>query len=953
MQFRVLGVLEVLDDDAAPVPLGSPSQRRLLSVLVARRGEVVADDVLVAALWGDAPPTTAAGSLRTYVSRLRSSLGTRLQRRSGGYTLELADDDEVDADRFEQLLDTAADEPPDGSVALLRTAVDLWRGEPFGADGDLDDVRIEVVRLQRRCATARVSLATALLAAGRAGDAAAIAESLVTADPLHDGAWQVLARALVADERRAEALRAVQRAVRALADAGLEPSSGLRASERLALVEGPDEGGPAPPVVSAAGTPDDRVATPRAAPPRRSSTFLGREQELDRLAELFDSGARIVTLLGSGGVGKTRLAAELCGRNEATGHHVPVWVDLEPLADADVAPALLRSMGVSDRASTEDALAVASRSRTLVVLDNAEHVLDGVAATVEALAVPDGSCRVLVTSRERVGVDGEHVHRLAPLPVDGPGSPAARLLADRAAAAGAGALDVGGDPARTLLERLDGLPLAIEMAAAQLGTMTVEELTEAIDVAELHGGSRSAPTRHRSLTALLEWSEQRLTDAERRLLHELSVFAGPVRAADVARVSDVADVPRVLRSLAERSLVSVDVSGTHAMFHLLQTVRVHARRRLAEQGLEATTRAAHAQWCVESVIEADRALRGPEEGAARARLDALRDEARAAHTWAREHRPELAARLSAGLYAHARTGVHVEPLRWAEQLRTVQGGQVASSVLVSVGALDITRGELERASTLAGRVLERDDDGQPFAWELLADVHLFAGRLDDAAESYQQVVAAASATDDDLYLCLGWTGRALALIYDGRPDDARRVLDDLPTRPDRSPTATAWIEYALGEACSESDPAAALWHLERARDLAGSVRSRFLEGTALLSAAALRSRVGDPAAAVQTFRSVLRLWNDVGELNHQLTTLRNLVVLLRRLDRPETAAELLGSTAAASVPSYGDEALRLGEVRAWAEERLGPRRTESLAAVGSRRSTYDAAEWALTQLPEG
>lgn len=954
MQFRVLGVLEVLDDDGEHVPLGSPSQRRLLSVLIARRGEVVGDDVLMAALWGDAPPPTAAGSLRTYISRLRSSLGTRVRRRAGGYTLELEPaGDEVDSDRFEQLLDAATGEPPEQAVTSLRAAVELWKGDPFGVDAEIDDVQIEVVRLQRRCATARVSLATSLLAVGRAGDAAAVAEALVTADPLHDGAWQVLVRALVADDRRAEALRVVQRAVRALADAGLEPSTGLRSAERAALVDDADEDGGAPAVAPEPAQPDERVVSTRAAPPRRSSTFLGRDQELDRLAELLDSGAKVVTLLGPGGVGKTRLATELCGRQGVAGGHVPVWVDLEPLEDADVAPALLRSMGITDRASTDEALAAASRLASLVVLDNAEHVLDGVAATVEALAVVDGSCRVLVTSRERVGVDAEHVHHVAPLSVDGPGSPAARLLADRAAAAGAASIDADGDGARALLVRLDGLPLAIEMAAAQLGTMTVDELTEAIDAAELHGGRRSAPPRHRSLTALLEWSEQRLTDPERRLLHELSVFAGPVRAADVARVSSVADVPRVLRALAERSLVAVDVSGTHATFHLLQTIRVHARRRLAEEGLEAATLAAHAQWCLHAVSEADRALRRLGEGAARERLDSLRDEGRIAHTWAREHQPELAVRLSAGLYTHARTGVHVEPLRWAEQLRVEAGASDASAVLVSVGALDVTRGELERASHLAEQVVERDDDAQPFAWELLADVHLFAGRLDAAAESYRQVVAAAAATDDDLYLCLGWTGWALALIYGGGIDEARAVLDDLPARADRSPTATAWIEYARGESCSGSDAVAALEHLERACRLAGSVRSRYLEGTALLSAAALRSRVGDPGEAVQTFRSVLRLWNDVGELNHQLTTLRNLVVLLRRLDRPEAAAELLGSTEAASAPTYGDEALRLDEVRAWARERLGTRRAAALEAAGGRRSTYDAAEWALQQLPEG
>ena len=916
MRFRVLGPVGVLDPDGHARTIGSPNQRKVLATLLARRAQLVSTDVLLDVLWGDEAPATAVTTLRSYVSRLRRDVGDALRSSSGGYVLDV-DAEDVDADRFEAMVRQARDLAPSRAADLLQAALELWSGPAFGIDADLDPVCAEATRLEQRRDAARQLHAAALLDAGRSDEAVVAAEAILATEPVHESAWQVLIRALGASGRSAEALRAYQRAARHLAEAGLEPSDALRAAERDVLTS--REAGPAPrrePPARLTPSPGEARLFDRPALglPRRTSSLVGRRSEMEQLLRLLER-ERLVSLVGPGGVGKTRLAMELARLRHEHHRRGAVWIDLEPLRDrAQIGDAIVAALQVTGGRDTADSLWFAAQLDALVVLDNAEQVLDEVCSVVRELIADGDSLTVLVTSRERLGADDEHVCDVEPLGIDGPGSSAFTLLVERADAVGAAIPDEQADDAVELLRRLDGLPLAIEMAAGQLRTRSMTELIDLLDRSDLQGPARGAPERHRSLAAVLDWSERSLSEDEQQVLHEMSVFAGPVVGVDIAGVSSVDGADDAVRRLVERSLVAADTGGPATTFRLLQTVRTHARRSLERAGRP-------------SLIE----------------------ELHLAHEWCGVHDPDGVGHLDRHLLRFARSGVHDEPLSWAEQWLEQHGEDAAScATLASVAARAVTRSQLDRAARLSQLAIERAvGDEAMGAVEVLADVFLFDGRLDDALEAYLRL--AQLATDDDLMRVAGLVGAALAHIYGGDHDQARALVAGISDRPDRAPTARGWIEYAYGELDSDADPQLALEHFDRCVALARAARNRYLEGTALISSTSLRSRVGDPFAALEQFRVVIRLWNDCGEQTHQLTTLRNLTVLLRRLGSAEVAAQLLGSVDAAGT-TYGDEARRLDEVRDWVTEQLGEHRRVELAAVGAERSSFAAAEWVLDTL---
>lgn len=969
MRFRVLGPVGVLDPDGHARTIGSPNQRKVLATLLARRTQLVSTDLLIDVLWGDAAPATAVTTLRTYVSRLRRDVGDVLRSSAGGYVLDVGVDG-VDADVFETMVRQARELPASDAADLLRSALGLWSGPAFGVDAELDPICSEAVHLEQRRDAARELHAVALLDAGRADEAVAAAESILATEPLRESVWEVLVRSLGAVGRTAEALRAFQRAAGHLAEAGLEPSDALRAAERDVLMSRDTEAvtsvhsttsmqptTPVQPTASAQPAPSGAsdaasgIERPTLGLPRRTSSLVGRRTEMERLLGLLER-ERLVSLVGPGGVGKTRLAMELARARHDHHRRGTVWVDLEPLRDREaIGDAIVAALQVTGGRDTTESLWFAAQLDALVVLDNAEQVLDEVCSVVSALIASGDSLTVLVTSRERLRADGEHVCDVSPLEIDGIGSPAFALLVERAEAVGATIPDDQVDDAVELLRRLDGLPLAIEMAAGQLRTRSMTELIDLLDRSDLRGPEHTAPERHRSLGAVLDWSERSLTEDEQRVLHEMSVFAGPVVAADVVGVCSVDGADDAVRRLVERSLVAADTGGPATTFRLLQTVRAHARRALERSGRSDETAAAHARWFVAEAAAADRGLCGPDEARIHARLASSIDELHVAHEWCCAHDHDGVAHLDRHLLRFARAGVHDEPLSWAEQCVELHGEDVASyATLASVAARAVTRSELARAARLAGLAIDRASGDEAMgAVEVLADVHLFDGRLDEALSCYLRL--ADLATDDDLMHVAGVTGAALAHIYGGESEEARALVAAVPNRADRAPTARGWLEYAYGELDADADPQVALEHFNRCATLARAARNRYLEGTALISSTSLRSRVGDPVEALEQFRSVIRLWNDCGEQTHQLTTLRNLAVLLHRLELPEVAAPLLGSVDAAGT-TYGDESRRLDEVRSWVVERLGDQRATELAAEGARRSSFAAAEWVLDVLAE-
>ncbi len=942
--MRILGPVGVAAADAgdpvsAAPTLGSRSQRLVLAVLAARVGETVSADLLIDALWGDSPPRTAAQTLRTYVSRLRALLGDAVVISPGGYSLALSPS-EVDAGRFEGLVREAGRAArPEVTMALLDEALALWRGPAFGDLADVEALRGPTRRLEELRLAAEEERAAALLRSGQVARAAATAEELVAAHPLREGAWAVLVEALAAAERAPEALRAYQRAAAALADAGLVPSARLRQAEASALA------GTSPPVLA-----------PRPFPVSTSS-LLGRDADLETLDRLLNT-ARLVTLCGPGGVGKTRLALAVADR--IAGQH-RLGARLVPLASVEdpaaVPGAVVDALGLSvESGSPEAALAQAGTLDLLVVLDNCEHLIAEAARVAEAIVTGGGRARVLATSRERLGVGGEHLWMVGPLGLAGEESPARRLFVERARAVRPD-LDAGDENlavADRIVRRLDGLPLAIEMAAARAATLPLAELAERLDdLDQLASSRRSGEARHQTLGAVVDWSEALLDETDRQLLAELSVFAGAFDEADVQAVTARTAPLDALCRLAERSLLVADTSGERARFGMLATIRGHAGRRLAAAGRSDELARRHAEYVVAVVAAADRVLRTADEADAAVRLDGLTDDLRAAHRWARAAHPSLALRLSSALHLFAQSRLRDEPLAWAATVVDELGDGPESAVaLASAAQRAVNAGDLSRAETLAGRgvsVAGSPGDAVP-ALEVLSDVQLYAGRLDESATTSQRMLAAAEEAADSHAVVTARVNLALSAAYGGRFDDAEAVLRGSRDTPP-APSDQAWLAYVGGEITLDRDPDRALALLDRAVVLADSVGNRYLGGVARVSACSLRARVGDPAEAIGAFAGVIDHWRRQGARTHQLTTLRNLVGLLARIGSARQAAELLGAVDNDRVaPTFGEEAARLAAVHRWAEESLGHDEARRHVAAGAALSLDDAAMGALAWL---
>jgi predicted ATPase/DNA-binding SARP family transcriptional activator len=949
MRVRVLGAIEICDAQGAAHPVGSPNQRVVLAALVARLGQAVSADALIDALWDD-PPPSALTSLRTYISRLRHHFGESLASRGGGWSLEVPPSG-VDAGRFEELVRAATSARSDDAVKLLDDALALWHGPAFAELADLAIVRAEARRLEVLKSAAAESRAHHLLASGAVDRAAAAAEALVVDEPLREGGWATLVRALAAASQPAEALRAYQRAVAALAEAGLEPCAALRDAEREVL-----SGESA---FSAARTTITRVSEVTR-PVHYASTFVGRDLDRLRVRQLLER-ARVVTLVGPGGVGKTRLAMELA-RSLVDDESVDARVvELGSVQDApSVAATVVSALGLSvEGQSVTDALRRAGELDVVLVLDNAEHVIDECADTVRHLVGGGRALRVLTTSRERLAIDGEHVWTVAPLATEDPRGPAVDLFIDRALAAYP-TLDTDriAEVAASIVRRLDGLPLGIEMAAAQLSTVDLDELQSILDerLDSLRSPNRATSERHRSLEALLQWSEALLDDEDAHTWAALSVFAGSVTLDDITGVLGAASAGRV-RTLAERSLVSIDRGQSPARFRLLETVRTHAAARLVQRGTAERFRLEHARWFTHVAEQADAKLRTIDEADAVHTFETSFAEMRAAHRWSRHADPDLAAALSSHLHLYAQSRLIDEPLQWAEALLDARGdeGPCGAALLASAATRAANGGNLARARTLAERALVRAGTTRAAlpALEAITDTSLYEGRLDDAIAAARRLADLADGHGDTHYATVGRINTAVGSSYRGDADveDEVAMLDSFDS-PNHSPTSRGWVAYAIGECLLDRAPHRALEQLELAVSFARLVRNPFLEGVALVSSCSLRARVGETDDALDAFGAVIRHWMRLANHTHLLTTLRNLTTLFMRIGAPSDAAELLGSCERDDVPTYGHEAEQLDAVRAWARTQLGPEVFERRRAEGARRSLPDASRWVLERIDD-
>ncbi|MFD8015470.1 ATP-binding protein, partial [Streptomyces sp. NPDC059762] len=638
MRYLLLGTTEALGPDGTPLPLGGARLRALLAALALRGGRAVPVGELVDDVYGDEPPLDAPAALQALVARLRRILGREAVEATPGpgYRLAAAPED-IDLYVFERRAAEAGARldagDPETAAALLRDALGLFRGPALADLPGPAGVRPEAQRL-----AALRRRVEADLRRGAVDGLVPELTALTAAYPYDEGFHAQLIRALRAEGRSADALAAYETARRTLADAlGADPGPELTALHRDLLT--PAEPTPAERPAPAAYPRETPSPTPTPAPeggnirPRLTS-FVGREPELAALRD--DLGRfRLVTLTGPGGSGKTRLAEEAA--RQVAGPQA--WIaELAPLDDPGALPgAVLSALRLREiNLITRDGTALqddptvhlvehlAHRPGLLLVLDNCEHVIGAAAALAETLLAHCPGLRILATSREPLGVPGETVRPVEPLPP----VPAHRLFTERAGAVRpafdrdhAREADVA-DAVAEICRRLDGLPLAIELAAARLRLLTPRQIADRLDdrFRLLTSGARTLLPRQQTLRAVVDWSWELLDPAERTLLRRVSVFTGgwdlpAAEAVDTPAPEDGADTLTTLGALVDKSLVVATPTDDGTMrYRLLETIHEYAAERAAETPeLLAAAGAAHTAHFTALVEEAEPRLRSAEQ----------------------------------------------------------------------------------------------------------------------------------------------------------------------------------------------------------------------------------------------------------------------------------------------------------------------------------------------------
>ena len=610
-EVRLLGGVRAVADDAE-LDLGPPKSRLVLAALALNHGEPVPVPRLVDLVWGEDPPGTAAKILQGYVSRLRKELGAGAIATVGAaYRLER--DVDVDATRFVTLVGGG---DVDGALAV-------WDGTPLAG---LDPVGLQpaIDGLQERWLDATEQQLAALAEDDPAAAIGSLVE-LTEAHPFREGLWAALVLALARTGRQADALTAYQRARERLVDElGIDPGERLRTAEARVLAG--DVGPvvePRRPATALAGRDglDDLPAVP---------DLLGRDEDVGVVLGALRT-ASLVTLLGPGGIGKTSLAVTIARAwHERHGGRV-VLVELDEVAGSDeVVDVVAETLGVAEPADGDllGAIVTATAARpALVVLDNCEHVLAGAASVAAAFGGGPATTRLLATSRERLGAVREHLHPVEPLD---PAEEGAELFLRHAAAVAPG-LDLASDRATVeeVCRQLDGVPLAIELAAARVRSLTPTQLLERLgDRFRLLAVRGAGSPRQATLEGAVAWSHDLLDADEQQLFASLSVFSGPFDLAAAEAVGaadglDAIDVDRLLGDLVERSMVATVDGPTGRRFRLLETLRQFAAERLAEEGATREVEARHAEWTAGETARIGELLAGPDELEGVMRLDEL------------------------------------------------------------------------------------------------------------------------------------------------------------------------------------------------------------------------------------------------------------------------------------------------------------------------------------------
>lgn len=913
LQYRLLGPLEVADDDR-PIAVPSAQQRLLLSMLLVEARRTVHTDALIEGLWGDGLPSDPAAALRTQVSRLRRRLGARaedLVTEPVGYRLVVGRGC-LDAEVFERLL----------AEGRLDDALSLWRGRALGEFADREFAAAPAARLDELRLGARELRATSALAEGRAGDAVADLQALTSEHPDRERARELLMEALYRSGRPTGALAVFDAWRRELVEHGLEPGPAIADLERRIV--------------------QHRVPARRASVPVPVSSFVGRERDITAVTTKLGT-ARIVTLCGAGGVGKTRLALELSRR---LSDHYPDGVCICDLSafrrPGQVDRAIAEAVGLPDtepRHPGDQLVEQLAGRRLLLILDNCEHLLEPVARVVDRVTGHTDGITVLTTSRERLASHGEVIHVVEALDT----TAATQLFIDRAQAV---------DPMFALDERsvqqicgrLDRLPLAIELAAACMRATTASELATALDdpLGLLTLGSHTT-ARHASLASVIDWSYEMLGSEERAAFDRFAVFAGRV---DGEAASVVTGAPLgVLLRLADHSLLTAHRAGV-TQYSMLQTLRDYATARLDDRDALDAARDDHAAWALGLAEQAAAHLSGPDEPAWSARVARHIDELRAAHVWLVGRQPDAALRLSAALHPWAFWRGRSEVFRMAEVAAASASSTSAlwPDVVSSAAVGAWQRGDLATAEAGAHAAA-----GHRRGIEVLADIAFLRGDLDRARALFQDAAARGEADGDRLQVVWDLGSAALARHYRGRSvgDEPLRVLaiaDECG-----SPSAQAFAHFVIGEIDGSED------ELRTAIELADRAGSDFLNNLAVVSLATVTARRGETEPALDHYERAIRAFRLAGAWSPFWITLRNLVHVLADLGLDADAATLHGATQAPRTgpAPYGQDSAMMELTATELLRRLGRQDFDAHASLGADLADDDVADFALRAVRHG
>jgi predicted ATPase/DNA-binding SARP family transcriptional activator len=981
--------------DGRPVALGGQRPRALFALLALMGGQVMTNDRLIDELWGEDPPARARDSLQMHVSRLRKALteagvdASVLATQAGGYRLDVQTGDR-DVDRWQEALGRARHAREDGELAVARAGIEealrLWRGEPLGGVAANDVLAAERARLEEERLGAIVEGVELDLELGRHGELLGQLEALVIAYPFQERLVQLQMLALYRSGRQTDALAAFHSARgRFVEELGIEPSQQLRDLHEDVLRHSAELSPPRGVATDTTLEPQPRTAAVSVlgkrglpVPPNRT---IGREHELSVIADRLQSGSvRLVTLTGPGGVGKTRLALEAARAVQADFADGAHFVSLAAMQRPEEVPvAIVNALGIimlSGESPTQAVERFVAGKHLLLLVDNFEHLLPA-APFISGLLAACPALTVLATSREPLTVRAEECYPIPPLALPVLGMPddaqalagvdAVALFCERARAHDPG-FDLADGNAAAVAEicrRVDGLPLAIELAAARCGLLSPHEIAERLDQAlgALGAGARDAPARQQTLRATVDWSHDLLRDAEKACFARFAVFAGgaTVEAAETISGADL----ETLDGLVAKSLL---VRRRHARaptrLVMLETVRAYAAERFTAASDELAVRERHYRYFLALAQRhgSDRVLLGAGRREHLSRLDAEIDNLHAALGWAvlqPDAQPALAMCVALGQYWWMRDR-YADAMEWIDQALRMPGADAHPALRVrALCSNGLALWPLGREAELSAVMAEAEAVGRALGdrvilsrtLQLRARYTAYAGGYDVGAAIADEALELATAAEDDWAIAMAAYATAMAastiVEMRERADRAASLLDEVGNVYH---LAMLLAGSAYGELCLGSDRVAKDL-VDRATPLACALDDPQLWANLHGNSGLTALLTGDTEAAQHAFCEQLGLCRELVAPRFAGEGLRGLAAVAAVRNDIERAARLAGAAAAHRDNAPQDEVdARLDATFIQpARRRQGADAWDAAARDGGTLSFDDAITYALQE----